>query len=184
MSQSKQEFLQYKTYNPSWTKLFCTGVASVVFGDFIAPNTLKPSPIPLALYHAHNIYSYFQHKKEVEKQTYAKLKYEDETRVVKYSAENGSYIRPVFDSFGLIASLCSLIEEQQQKAHHFLESWEPGKEHNVTMSPVRVLCSVGYLTSKVLHLFSPSEEKYTLTDINTGEEIHYFQMETAELILS
>jgi hypothetical protein len=178
MSQSKQEFLQYKTYNPSWTKLFCTGVASVVFGDFIAPNKLKPSPIPLALYHAHNIYSYFQHKKEVEKQTYAKLKYEDETRVVKYSAENGSYIRPVFDSFGLIGSLCLSIEEQQQEGHHFLlKSLDP-------MLQVYVFCGVGYLKSKVLHLISPSEEKYTFTDINTGEEIHYFQMETAELILS
>ncbi len=52
------------------------------------------------------------------------------------------------------------------------------------MLQVYVLCGVGYLTSKVLHLISPSEEKYTFTDINTGEKIYYFQMETAELILS
>ncbi len=143
--------LRYTPYNPSWSKL-----CFALIGNIILPN------LSFIAYSGHNLYSYFQYNKSLEKEIKIKLDREDEARVVKCTTENDSYARPIFDACVFTGSLFSFYESNDLNTLEFIG-----------------LCTI---LSKINHLLSPAEEKFHFTDINTGEEISFDKVEDAEFL--
>jgi hypothetical protein len=165
------KFLTYTPYNPSWTKWCVAFGATTLLGGFSC-----------AVYSAHNLYSYFQYNKSLEKDIEVKLHGEDQTRIVKCEPVY-SYERPIFDAFDLVFILYNMTETVIKDNMKVIQMSIDGNYSKFDASiDFGTIIFFAWCVSLYKHIFSPSEGKFEFIDIKTGEEISYDVMEDAEFI--
>ncbi len=145
--------LKYQNYSPTWTKLFVTIGAGLVFQN----------NIPSIVFVGHNLYEKHQYNKEISKEVEVKLYDEAQAKTVKIEPK-------YFDAQGFFYTTALITELCAFGITKLLSTDSPHKQTLKTIELCSNITSLGFFLS---NLFNSNEKEFICTDVNTGEEIPY-----------